>query len=89
MTISVSEALDLARQALILTLQLAAPILLVGMAVGLVISLLQAVTQIQEQTLSFVPKMIVMGLAVMLFLPWLSTKIFDFARAMFVAAVPG
>jgi len=89
MTISVSEALDLARLALMMVLQMAAPILLVGMAVGLVISLLQAVTQIQEQTLSFVPKMLAMGLAAMLFLPWLATKMLEFARLMFGSIMLG
>lgn len=82
MTITVSEALDLARYALLLTMQMAAPILLIGMGVGLMISLLQAVTQIQEQTLTFVPKMFAMALAAMLFLPWLSEKVLDFARQM-------
>lgn len=66
-----------------LVIQLAAPVLITGMLVGLVISLLQAVTQIQEQTLSFVPKMLAMAIAGIVFLPWLSTKILTFAKAMF------
>jgi flagellar biosynthetic protein FliQ len=89
MTFTLPEALSLAREALVLALTLTMPVLLVGMAVGLVISLLQAVTQIQEQTLSFVPKMIVMGIAVMLFLPWLSTQILDFSRRMFGSVLLG
>lgn len=83
MSITIGEALDLARETLVLAMTLTLPILLVGMGVGLLISLFQAVTQIQEQTLSFVPKMVVMGLAVIVFLPWLSTKMLDFAREMF------
>jgi flagellar biosynthetic protein FliQ len=89
MTFTLPEALSLAREALVLALTLTMPVLLVGMAVGLVISLLQAVTQIQEQTLSFVPKMIVMGIAVMLFLPWLSTQVLDFSRRMFGSVLLG
>jgi len=83
MTITDSQALDLARYALIVVLQLAAPILVVGMIVGLIISLFQAVTQIQEQTLSFVPKMIAMALAAMVMVPWYSTKVLEFARQLF------
>jgi len=89
MTFTLPEALSLAREALVLALTLTMPVLLVGMAVGLVISLLQAVTQIQEQTLSFVPKMIVMGIAVMLFLPWLSTQMLEFSRRMFGSVLLG
>ena len=83
MTLTISQALDLARYSLMLVIQLAAPVLITGMLVGLVISLLQAVTQIQEQTLSFVPKMLAMAIAGIVFLPWLSTKILTFAKAMF------
>lgn len=83
MTITLPEALDLARQALMTVLQLAAPVLVVGMIVGLIISLFQAVTQLQEQTLSFVPKMIAMAVAAMALLPWYSMKVLEFARQMF------
>ena len=82
-TITISEALDLGRATLILVMQLGAPILLIGMGVGLIISLFQAVTQIQEQTLSFVPKMIAMAVAAMVFMPWMSNKTMEFARQMF------
>ena len=60
---------------LILTLQLSAPILVVAVAVGLVISIFQSVTQIQEQTLTFVPKIIACVLVLILTLPWM-LKIF-------------
>lgn len=56
---------------LILTLQLSAPILVVAVAVGLVISIFQSVTQIQEQTLTFVPKIIACVLVLILTLPWM------------------
>ena len=63
-------AVEMARTAILLTLVLGAPVMLVSMAVGLVISIIQAVTQIQEQTLSFVPKLVVMLLVMLLTLPW-------------------
>lgn len=83
MTLTVGEALDLARYSLVLIIEISAPVLLVGMVVGLVISLLQAVTQLQEQTLSFVPKMLAMAIAAVVFLPWITTKVLDFTYSMF------
>ncbi|NLE28326.1 MAG: flagellar biosynthesis protein FliQ [Phycisphaerae bacterium] len=86
MTISISEALDMARYAIALILQLSAPTLLVGMVVGLIISIVQAVTQIQEQTLTFVPKMIAMAIMAVLMASWAMTKIMEFSKEMFVFA---
>ncbi len=83
LTMTVSQALDIARYSLILVIQLAGPVLIVGMLIGLAISLLQAVTQIQEQTLTFVPKMIAMAIAAIVFLPWLLTKMLSFTQSMF------
>ncbi len=83
MSMTISQATDLARYSMILVMQLSAPILVIGMVVGLVISLLQAVTQLQEQTLSFVPKMIIMAVAAVIFLPWMTTKILEFSVSMF------
>lgn len=77
------QAIDIGRQAMMVMLMVSAPILLIGMVVGLVVSILQAVTQVQEQTLSFVPKIIVMALAVGLFLPWIIVKLLEFSREMF------
>ena len=62
---------DLARNAIFLALLLAAPMLLVALGVGLIVSVLQAVTQIQEQTLAFVPKLIAVGAIFLLALPWM------------------
>ncbi|MFA5865099.1 MAG: flagellar biosynthesis protein FliQ [Phycisphaerae bacterium] len=80
---TISQAMDLARHTMMLVIQVSAPILVIGMVVGLIISLLQAVTQLQEQTISFVPKMIAMAVAAVIFLPWISTRLLDFAYAMF------
>lgn len=74
--------LDLARQALLLMLQLAAPFLLTALVVGLVIGILQSLTQIQEQTLTFVPKLVVMGLVFLVALPWMLQRIVGYTRAI-------
>lgn len=76
-------ALDLVRDALLLTLLLSAPILGTGLLVGLVISVLQAITQIQDQTLTFVPKIAAMIIATVVILSWLSLHLIEFATAMF------
>ncbi len=76
-------AIDLGREALITTLLICAPVLLSGLLVGLVISLIQAVTQIQDQTLSLVPKIVAMiGVAVLL-LPWLTQRLAEYSQRMF------
>ena len=84
MNITISQAMDLARDAMILVMLISAPVLLIGMIVGLVISLIQAVTQLQEQTLVFVPKMIAMAVAAVIVLPWMTNKIMEFTYAMFI-----
>ncbi len=78
------DALDLARSALMIALWIATPILCSGLVVGLVVSIAQAVTQIQEQTLSFVPKIAAMILVTVVLLGWISTQMVEFAQRMFV-----
>jgi flagellar biosynthetic protein FliQ len=78
-----TENLALVREALMLTLLVSAPILGAGLIVGLVISLLQAVTQVQEQTLAFVPKIVAMVLVAILLLGWIGGQISVFAERMF------
>jgi flagellar biosynthetic protein FliQ len=80
---SSGHAIDLVREALMLMLSLSFPILLAALVIGLVVSILQAVTQVQEQTLSFVPKIVGMGITAVLVFPWMAKKIVDFAVAMF------
>lgn len=77
------QAIQLVRETLTLMLFLAAPILLAALVVGLAVSILQAATQIQEQTLSFVPKILGMGTVAIITAPWLFTKIMDFSARMF------
>ncbi len=78
-----SEALGFVREALLMSLVLSAPILGAGLLVGLVISLLQAVTQVQEQTLAFVPKIVAMILVSILLLGWMGMQLSGFATRMF------
>jgi len=73
-------AIDLGRNAVMMTLMIAAPVLIVGMAVGLVVGLLQAVTQIQEQSLTFVPKLVAMLFVLSLSMPWLVTRMIEYFR---------
>ncbi len=65
------ELLDVARDGIVTFLKVASPLMLVALVIGVAISLIQALTQIQEQTVVFVPKIIVVGLAMMLFLPFM------------------
>jgi flagellar biosynthesis protein FliQ len=83
MAMTVDQAIDIVRETLTLMLMLSMPILGAALVIGLVVSLLQAVTQVQEQTLSFVPKIVGMGLAAIFVLPWIMVQIMDFAARMF------
>jgi flagellar biosynthesis protein FliQ len=70
--------IKLAGEAVYTTLKASAPMLVLALVVGLVISIFQATTQIQEQTLAFVPKIVVVLLAVLFFGPWILTTLMDF-----------
>lgn len=63
--------IELARNAMLTALMLAGPLLVAALLVGLLVSVLQAVTQIQEQTLSFVPKLLAIALVLLVALPWM------------------
>jgi flagellar biosynthetic protein FliQ len=76
-------ALDVGRQALILVLILSAPVLLLGLAVGVLISIIQSVTQIQEMTLTFVPKIIVTVVALVFFGPWMLRLMMGYSIKLF------
>lgn len=78
-----AEVLDLARQAIWLTVIISAPCMLVGLAVGFAVSLLQTLTQIQEQTLVFVPKIISIFLALLLFMPIMGGLLGKFTEDIF------
>jgi flagellar biosynthetic protein FliQ len=78
-------ALDLGRQALLTALIISGPVLGIGVVVGLIISLVQTVTQIQDQTLSIVPKIVAMVGAGILFIPWLAQRILEYSQTLFAA----
>ncbi len=75
-------AIGLARQAIELTLLISLPMLGVGLIVGLAISIFQAVTQIQEMTLTFVPKIIAVLLGLLVAFPWIMNKMIDYTRGL-------
>lgn len=75
--------IDIARQTIFLVIKVAAPMLLTSLAVGLVVSILQTVTSIQEQTLTFVPKFVAVFLALALFGNWILTSVKDFMVELF------
>ena len=81
---SLDTATELIRQTLILALLVSAPMLLIGLLVGIVVSLLQAITQIQEQTLTFVPKIAAMVAAAILLMPWITNRLLEYSAAMFL-----
>ena len=84
---NVDQATDLIRHTLILTLTISAPILLIGLAVGIVVSLLQAVTQIQEQTLTFIPKIVAMTAASIVLMPWMAQRLLEFTSMVLTAGL--
>jgi flagellar biosynthesis protein FliQ len=73
-----TEILDIARETIWLTLKISAPTMLIGLAVGLVVSLFQALTQIQEMTLAYVPKIIAIFVALYLFMPLMGQDLNEF-----------
>ncbi len=88
---STTFAIQIAREAMMITLLLAAPMLGFGLLVGLVISILQAVTQVNEMTITFIPKIIAVFFALFLFLPWIMQIIVDFTVRLItrLPALPG
>jgi len=77
-----TEVIEICREAIIVMLKVVGPVLLVGLVVGVVISLLQAVTQIQEATLSFIPKMVcVFGVTIWLF-PYMMSTLGGFTKSL-------
>ncbi|MBV8073920.1 MAG: flagellar biosynthesis protein FliQ [Candidatus Eremiobacteraeota bacterium] len=80
-----ADVLGLGRDAIVVTMLVCAPALALGLITGLVISIMQAVTQIQEPTLAFIPKIVVVGLAILFFGPFMLALMTDFARRVIVS----
>lgn len=79
-----SSVLELAQRTVMLTLMISAPVLVLGLLVGLVVSVFQAATQIQETTLTFIPKIIAVAAALIIFGPWMMTSMINFTTRLFV-----
>lgn len=80
--------ISIGREALITTLSVAAPLLAISLVVGLVVSIFQAITQINEMTLTFVPKILGVALTLLVFLPWMINTLTDFTTHLF-EMIPG
>ena len=80
--------MDVGREALYLTMMLAGPLLLSALTVGLLIGVFQAATQIQEMTLSFIPKLIALTFALLFAGPWMLRMLVEFTQRLFLA-IPG
>jgi len=76
------SAVQLVRDVLLLVLKLGGPVLIAGVVVGLAISIFQSVTSIQDQTLTFVPRIVGMLVIAVLLLPWMVRRLVDFTREM-------
>jgi flagellar biosynthetic protein FliQ len=77
-----ADTLEIAREAILVLLQVSLPLMLISLAVGLVISMVQAVTQLQEVTLTFVPKIIVMFVALLVLLPFMLASLTTFTERL-------
>ncbi|HTI88768.1 MAG TPA: flagellar biosynthesis protein FliQ [Alphaproteobacteria bacterium] len=77
-----ADVLDVTREAIAVTLKIGGPVMIIALVVGLVVSLLQALTQIQESTLAFVPKLIVIMVSLMLLLPFMLGQLTTFTRGI-------
>ncbi|AIY04104.1 Flagellar biosynthesis protein FliQ [Planococcus halocryophilus Or1] len=75
--------IKLAEQSIFTVILISAPMLLIALAVGLLVSVFQAMTQIQEQTLAFIPKILAVFIALVVFGPWMLTLLLDYTRDLF------
>jgi flagellar biosynthetic protein FliQ len=82
------SVMTMGRQAMEVTLMVSAPLLLVALIIGLVVSIFQAATQINEMTLSFIPKLVGIFVALVIAGPWMLTIMLDYMRQMF-SSIPG
>ncbi|MBI4183065.1 MAG: flagellar biosynthesis protein FliQ [Proteobacteria bacterium] len=77
-----ADVLDIARQAILVALLMGGPVMLAGLLAGVIISLLQSITQINEMTLTFVPKILIIFISLLVFLPFMLDTISDFTREL-------
>jgi flagellar biosynthetic protein FliQ len=79
-----AAVVDLARQALWMTMLISGPLLAVGLVVGLVVGIFQAATSINEQTLSFIPKVVAIGLTMSVAGGWMINTMVDYTKSIFI-----
>jgi len=87
-TMTPDTVIELGRSALSMTILVSAPLLLIALFTGFVVSLFQAATQINEQTLSFIPKLLSLALMLIYAGPWILTSMIDFTRDLIVEVIP-
>lgn len=80
----VQSAVDLSREAIRVCLMISAPLLATGLSVAIVIGLLQSVTQVQESSVAFIPKVVLMLLVLSFTLPWIGTQLVEYCRELFL-----
>lgn len=80
---TISQVIDIGREAMILVMMISGPLLLVGLIVGLMVGIFQAVTQIHEMTLTFIPKILAIIGLMMYMLPWMITKLSDYTIRLY------
>jgi flagellar biosynthetic protein FliQ len=81
--LDIDQATILVRHTLLMALIVSSPMLVIGLLVGIVVSMLQTVTQIQEQTLTFIPKIVAMVAAAIMLMPWIAQRLMEYSAAMF------
>ncbi|MCA3247097.1 MAG: flagellar biosynthesis protein FliQ [Tagaea sp.] len=82
-----TDVLEISRDSIWIMLKISAPLMLTALVVGLVIGLLQALTQLQEQTLTFVPKIVILFAVFVLTIPFMSNTLIEFTRELMTRAV--
>lgn len=78
----IAAVLDVSRDAIIVLLKLSAPLMITALVIGLIVSLFQALTQIQEMTLAFVPKILVVFASMLVFLPFMISTLITFTEGL-------
>ncbi len=84
-----TEIIEITKQALMLTVQISLPVMMVGLLVGVSIALVQALTQVQEITLVFVPKIVAIFVSLIFFLPWMANILIVFTQSLADRIVSG
>jgi flagellar biosynthetic protein FliQ len=87
--VNTTDAIDLAHETIIVALKLGGPVMLLALVVGLVISFFQALTQIQEMTLTFVPKVLVILVSLLVLLPFMLTTLTSFTESLVSRIISG